>query len=160
MDFSSSPATSSSSIDCLPIRKGHLKSPKIVFLGTYTPRRCGIATFTRDLTRAVSGALPECECQIIAMGDSGFGKYPAEVVSTISEQNLSAYRRASDYLNRNRVDLLCVQHEFGIFGGPSGSYLLPLLRDLKIPVISTLHTVLRTPDIAQRKVMGKVILRP
>ena len=134
------------------------KLQKIAFLGTYIPRRCGIATFTDDLMHAVGFAVPEAERVVVAMGGSG-EKYPPSVALSIEEEDGNAYRRAADYLNRFGADLVCVQHEFGIFGGPAGSYLMPLLRELKIPVVTTLHSVLRTPDIEQRKVMDELLAR-
>ncbi len=134
------------------------KLRKIAFLGTYIPRRCGIATFTEDLMQAVGGAAPEAERVVIAMEGSSLAYLPP-VALTIQEGDGNEYRRAAEYLNRSGTDLVCLQHEFGIFGGPAGSYLLPLLRELKIPVVTTLHSILRTPDIAQRKVMEELIAR-
>ena len=134
------------------------KLQKIAFLGTYIPRRCGIATFTDDLMHAVGTAVPDAERVVVAMGAAG-EKYPPAVVLSIHEEEGDAYRRAAEYLNRSGTDLVCVQHEFGIFGGPAGSYLMPLLRELKMPVVTTLHSVLLAPDIAQRKVMDELLAR-
>src|SRR5207249_8583598 len=75
------------------------------------------------------------------------------------EQELSSYRRAADFLNISNVDVVCVQHEFGIFGGPAGSHLLALLRELRMPIVTTLHTLLREPSAEQRRVMQELIAR-
>lgn len=141
-----------------PSSRRSRKLQKIAFLGTYIPRRCGIATFTDDLMHAVGSAVPDAERVVVAMGAAG-EKYPPAVTLSIREEDGNAYRRAADYLNRFGPDLVCVQHEFGIFGGPAGSYLMPLLRELRAPVVTTLHSVLRTPDIAQRKVMEELLAR-
>jgi glycosyltransferase involved in cell wall biosynthesis len=136
-------------------------SPKrIAFLGGYEPRRCGIATFTSDLCESVAGAAPETECFAGAMNDRAEGyRYPPRVRFEVLEKDLDSYRRAADFLNFNNADVLCVQHEFGIFGGAAGSHLLALLKEVRMPVVTTLHTVLREPSAAQRKVMEEVVRR-
>ena len=131
---------------------------RIAFLGSYPPRRCGIATFTNDLLSAVGAAVPEADCIVAAMGREGL-EYPPEVRFLIQERDPASYRRAATALNRADVEVLCLQHEFGIFGGPAGSFLIPLLREVKMPVVTTLHSVLATPDVEQRKVMEELIRR-
>ena len=119
---------------------------KIAFLADYIPRKCGIATFTADLREAIAAQYPGLHSSIIAMTDSPEGyDYPPEVRFEIPEQDISAYRRAVDFLNLINVDVLCLQHEFGIFGGLNGRHLLPLLRNLRVPVVTTLHTILSDP---------------
>src|SRR5262249_55044711 len=86
-------------------------------------------------------------------------KYPAEVRFDIEEQDLASYQRAADFLNMSNVDTACVQHEFGIYGGPAGSHVLALLRELRTPVVTTLHTVLAQPSPEQRRVMQELIAR-
>ena len=133
---------------------------RIAFLGGYDPRRCGIATFTTDLCEAVASAADDAECYAVAMNDRTEGyKYPARVRAEILEKDLDSYRRAADFLNFNNAEVLCVQHEFGIYGGPAGSHLLALLKEVRMPVVTTLHTVLREPSSAQRKVMEEVARR-
>jgi glycosyltransferase involved in cell wall biosynthesis len=133
---------------------------RIAFLGGFAPRRCGIATFTQDLCEAVSAAVPHAKCLAIAVNDrlEGYG-YPARVRLEIQEKDLDSYRRAADFLNFENTDLLCVQHEFGIYGGAAGSHLLALLKEVRMPVVTTLHTVLRQPNAAQRKVMDELVRR-
>jgi glycosyltransferase involved in cell wall biosynthesis len=132
----------------------------IAFLGDYLPRKCGIATFTSDLLGAVAARHPQSRCFVVPVNDlEGCYRYPDVVRFEIEEQDLDSYRCAADFLNTSHVDIVSVQHEFGIFGGPAGSHLLALLRGLTAPVVTTLHTVLRKPDADQRRVMQELIAR-
>jgi glycosyltransferase involved in cell wall biosynthesis len=131
---------------------------KIAFLGDYLPRKCGIATFTTDLRCAVAAGFPAMQCLVVPVNDLAGGyDYPAEVRFEIAEQDLPSYLRAADFLNITDVDVVCVEHEFGIFGGPAGSHVLALLRELQMPIVTTLHTVLREPNTEQRRVMRELI---
>lgn len=133
---------------------------RIAFVGTYVPRKCGIGTFTHDLCEAVAGAAPEAHCFVGAVNDRAEGyAYPARVSFELQEKDIDSYRRAADFVNFNNADVLCVQHEFGIFGGQAGSHLLALLKDVRMPVVTTLHSVLRDPDPMQRKIMAELALR-
>ncbi|MBU1071774.1 glycosyltransferase, partial [bacterium] len=133
---------------------------RIAFLGNYLPRLCGIATFTNDLCEAVAYAAPGSDCFAGAVNDRAEGyEYPSRVRFELQEKELDSYRRAADFLNFYNTDVLCVQHEFGIFGGPAGSHLLALLKEVRMPVVTTLHTILREPDPAQRKVMEDLVAR-
>jgi glycosyltransferase involved in cell wall biosynthesis len=130
----------------------------IAFLGDYLPRKCGIATFTSDLLGAVAERHPQSRCFAVPVNDiEGCYRYPDVVRFEIEEQDLESYRCAADFLNTSNVDIVSVQHEFGIFGGPAGSHLLTLLRELTAPVVTTLHTVLRTPNADQHRVMRELI---
>src|SRR5512135_1258484 len=131
---------------------------RVAFLGDYLPRKCGIATFTADLLAAVAAGLPQCQCFAVPVNDCEDGyDYPEVVRFEIEEQDLSSYQRAADFLNTSNVDIVCLQHEFGIFGGPAGGHILALLRELRMPVVTTLHTVLREPRADQRRVMEGLI---
>src|SRR5438477_8924054 len=131
---------------------------KIAFIGDHLPRKCGIATFTTDLLAAVHGAHPPGECLAVSVNDIAGGyEYPEVVRFEIEEQDLSSYMRAADFLNIGNVDIVCLQHEFGIYGGPAGSHILALLRELRMPVVTTLHTVLAAPKPDQRRVMQELI---
>lgn len=131
---------------------------KLAFLGDYLPRKCGIATFTTDLRGAVAAKFPGIQCLVVPVNDRAGGyEYAPEVRFEIAEQDLPSYLRAADFLNITDVDVICVQHEFGIFGGPAGSHLLALLRELRMPIVTTLHTVLREPNAEQRRVMRELL---
>ncbi len=133
---------------------------RIAFLGGFLPRLCGIATFTHDVCEAVATAAPASLCFAGAVNDRiERYEYPERVRFELDEKDLDSYRRAADFLNFNNVDVLCVQHEFGIFGGSAGSHLLTLLREVRMPVVTTLHTILRDPNPAQRKVMDELVKR-
>jgi len=127
---------------------------RIAVIGNYVPRQCGIATFTADLCDALAAEFPHREVLALAMNDNEQGySYPERVRFEIPDNDLSAYRTAADFLNVNQVDAVFLQHEFGIFGGQDGNYILALLRELRMPVITTLHTILRQPTESQRKIM-------
>src|SRR5688572_17471527 len=133
---------------------------RVAFLGDYLPRLCGIATFTHDLCEAVARAAPGSDCLVAAVNDRVEGyDYPVRVRCELLEKDLDSYRRAADFLNFNNAEVLCVQHEFGIYGGPAGSHLLGLLKEVRMPVVTTLHTVLRDPNPIQRKVMAELVQR-
>ncbi len=132
----------------------------VAFVGNYLPRKCGIATFTSDLLEAVASEHPTKQCFAVAINDlAGSYQYPDVVRFEIEEQSLDSYRRAARFLNSSNVDIVSVQHEFGIFGGPAGSHLLALLGELQAPVVTTLHTVLLKPDAFQRRMMQELITR-
>jgi glycosyltransferase involved in cell wall biosynthesis len=133
------------------------KVRKIAFVGDHLPRKCGIATFTTDLLAAVASAHPQSQCFAVSVNDikSGY-EYPEVVRFEIEEQDLPSYLRAADFLNINNVDIVCLQHEFGIFGGPAGGHILAMLRELRMPIVTTLHTVLETPGTDQRRVMDEL----
>ena len=139
-------------------RLASASSRKIAFIGTYMPRKCGIATFTHDLRAAVAaGGSPE-NYPVIAINDAAESyAYPAEVKFEIAEQDTAHYERAAEFLNTSEVDVVCVQHEFGIFGGSAGGHILALLKALNMPIVTTLHTVLRDPSPEQRRVMESLI---
>lgn len=130
---------------------------RIAFVGNYSPRQCGIATFTTDLCEAVAAAYGDTTCIAIPVNDIEAGyDYPARVRFELTEKDIHSYTRASDFLNINNVDLVCLQFEYGIFGGKAGSHILTLLRDLQMPVVTTLHTILKSPSPDQRLVLEEV----
>lgn len=141
---------------------GHLPYPqtlqRVALLGNHLPRQCGIATFTTDLAAAISGEFRSLDALVVAMNDGQQRHaYPPEVRFEIAQDDVASYRRAVDFLNVSDVDVLSVQHEFGIFGGKAGALLLPLLRELRMPIVTTLHTILARPDAAQRRVMDEIV---
>jgi glycosyltransferase involved in cell wall biosynthesis len=131
---------------------------RIAVIGNSLPRRCGIATFTTDLQQAISTSRPNLEATIVAMTDHGQAyDYPAAVAFQIKDDNIEEYLRAADFLNAGRFDTVCLQHEFGIFGGEAGAHILVLLSRLTMPVVTTFHTVLAKPTVVQRAVMERII---
>ncbi len=130
---------------------------RIAVIGNYLPRQCGIATFTTDLCDAIHAEYGATELLALPMNDTEEGySYPARVRFELSEDNLASYRQAADFLNFSNIDLVCLQHEYGIFGGRAGAHILELLRRLNMPFVTTLHTVLRDPDLDQRAVMDEI----
>jgi glycosyltransferase involved in cell wall biosynthesis len=129
----------------------------IAMLGNHVPRQCGIATFTTDLSEAIGVEFPEIDCFVLAMNDIGRRHaYPPRVRFEIAESDIASYRRAADFLNVNAVDAVCVQHEYGIFGGKAGSHVFALLRELRMPIVTTLHTILSDPTPSQRAAMDEL----
>src|SRR5512139_2347760 len=125
---------------------------RIAFIGNYLPRQCGIATFTTDLCEAIAAEHSDTTCIAVPVNDiEGGYAYPPRVRFELTEKDLESYRRGADFLNINSVDLVCLQFEYGIFGGRAGSHILTLLRDLRMPIVTTLHTILREPDAQQRR---------
>jgi glycosyltransferase involved in cell wall biosynthesis len=131
---------------------------RVAFIGNHLPRRCGIATFTHDLHRAISNDRPDLVTGVTVMTDPGHAyDYPAAVHFQIKDDAVGEYIAAAEFLNNERFDVVCLQHEYGIFGGESGGHIIELLSRLKMPVVTTLHTVLATPTPAQRDVMRRII---
>jgi len=129
----------------------------VAVIGNYLPRLCGIATFTTDLVEALSAEAPDINCWAVAMNDKPEGyAYPGKVRFVVNQNKLADYSVASEFLNIGQTDIVCVQHEYGIFGGPAGSHLLKLLGELRMPIVTTLHTVLRDPTPEYREVMHKL----
>src|SRR5579872_2816631 len=130
---------------------------RIAVVGNYLPRQCGIATFTTDLCDAISTECGTARLFAVPVNDTEAGyAYPARVRLALAQDDLSSYEQAADFLNFTNFDLVCLQHEYGIFGGPAGSYILAMLRRLKMPVITTLHTILREPNANQRIVLEEI----
>jgi len=130
---------------------------RVALLGNHLPRQCGIATFTTDLADAIASAGPDLDCFVLAMNDGRHQHaYPGRVRFELTDNDVAAYTRAADFLNVNAVDVISVQHEYGIFGGKAGSHLLTMLRELRMPIVTTLHTILATPNLHQRRVMDEL----
>jgi glycosyltransferase involved in cell wall biosynthesis len=130
---------------------------RVAVLGNHLPRHCGIATFTTDLSAAIASVGTDLDCFVLAMNDGQHHyAYPPNVRFELADNDVSAYTRAADFLNVNAVDVISVQHEYGIFGGKGGSHVLTLLRELRMPIVTTLHTILATPNLHQRRVMDEL----
>ena len=161
------------------------RSPvRVIYLASYLPRKCGIATFTKDLTTAINNVNPDALAEIIALNDEGQEyDYPWEVKLRVGQHEAADYKLAAQYINQSSADIVCLQHEFGIFGGPEGDYaaclsagskrkraetprnrasrfyLLELLDAITKPVVTTFHTILPEPDQPQMYTMKRIIER-
>jgi glycosyltransferase involved in cell wall biosynthesis len=131
---------------------------RVAFIGNYLPRQCGIATFTTDLCEAFAAKFSKTTCIVLPINDIDAGyAYTNRVRFELVEKDIASYHRAADFLNINNVDLVCLQHEYGIYGGVAGSHILALLRKLRMPVVTTLHTILKEPDTNQRRVLEEIV---
>jgi len=129
----------------------------IALIGTYLPRKCGIATFTADLAAAIQDNDPSIDCSIVAMNDRPEGyEYSESVRFQIAQDKLNEYPLAAGFLNLRKFDVVCLQHEYGIFGGQRGSFIVELVQDLKTPLITTLHTVLKDPTSQEHKIITQL----
>ncbi|GLB53899.1 glycosyl transferase [Neptunitalea chrysea] len=134
---------------------------KIAFVGTYPPRECGIGTFTQNLVQSIAGnTLPdqaEHELMVLAMNDHHIVyNYPKEVKLIIEQEEQTDYLKAADFINISGADLCILEHEFGIFGGLNGVYILPLLYRVQVPVVVTLHTILENPSYNERAILKEI----
>ncbi len=161
MDYKASPLAFEKkpalSVQAIP---SHSLPLRVTVIGNHLPRQCGIATFTTDLCDAIAAEYGAAGVSVVAVNDPRSRySYPARVRFEITESELSSYKAAADFLNSSNVDLVCLQHEYGIFGGKAGSHVLRLLQRLKMAVVTTLHTVLREPDLDQLVVMQEIAER-
>lgn len=134
---------------------------KLVYIGTYPPRECGIGTFTNHLYKSMlvhnENTENEHENFIVALNDNDLTyEYPKEVKLTIRQGHQEDYLKAVKFINLSGADICILEHEFGIFGGQSGIYILPLLHRLTIPFIVTLHTILKSPSYNERAVLREI----
>jgi glycosyltransferase involved in cell wall biosynthesis len=133
---------------------------RIAVIGNHLPRQCGIATFTTDLSDAIAAEYGAAVLSVVAVNDRQSSyTYPTRVRFQIAEGDIPSYRETANFLNAGNFDLVCLQHEYGIFGGKAGSHILELLKHLSMPVVTTLHTVLSQPDLDQRIVMQQIAAR-
>ena len=129
------------------------KPMNVAFLSTYPPRECGLATFTQDLVMQMKKNRPTEQSRIIAVSNESL-RYDDEVMMELAQNDRSSYMQTADKLNHSDIELLVIEHEFGIYGGERGEYLLDLIENLQIPFVTTLHTVLPAPDAKQRHIIN------
>lgn len=129
---------------------------RVTLIGTYAPRQCGIATFTQDLRSALMGARPSLAAPVAMLSGDSCRLHPGEVEYVVVEQERAAYAALRDELNASGTDVVSLQHEFGIFGGPDGAWILDTLRGLRPPMVTTCHTVLATPSPGQLQVFREI----
>ncbi|MHC6180412.1 glycosyltransferase family 4 protein [Clostridium sp. JNZ X4-2] len=127
-------------------------SKNIVFLSTYPPRACGIATFTADLVKNLEDKFPSNNYKIAAISDENY-KYGKNIWSTLDQFDRKAYVHLANLINNSDMDLVVIEHEYGIYGGDCGEYLLDFINSLKIPFIATFHTILSKPNKKQRNIL-------
>ncbi len=132
---------------------------RAIYIASYIPRKCGIATFTKHLTTAINNLNPHALAEIIAVLDHIEYEYPWEVKFRIQQHNAHDYSAAAHYINQSSADIVNLQHEFGLFGGVDGDYLLPLLDSIDKPLITNFHTILPEPDEHKAYIMRRVIER-
>ena len=161
MHFQASPlAFETKRASCVQGIPDHSLPVRVAIIGNHLPRQCGIATFTTDLCDAIAAKYGAAGVSVVAVNDpQSQYSYPARVRFEITESDISSYQAAADFLNSNKIDLVSLQHEYGIFGGRTGSHVLRLLKRLKMPIVTTLHTVLREPDVDQLIVMQEIAER-
>src|SRR3989338_3638302 len=133
----------------------------VAFVGDYLPRVCGIATFTADLCETVSrGLTPVSNIFTVAVNDNGKSyNYPPRVAFTVEQSQQKDYFEAANFINTSNADIACIQHEYGIYGGWDGIYILSLISSLAIPFIATLHTILKNPNPNQKKILQEICRR-
>ncbi len=134
---------------------------KFAFIGTYPPRECGIGTFTNNLLDSVlqskEAKWSKSEGFVVALNDHDLSyDYPPEVKLTIRQEHQRDYLKAAKYINLSGADICILEHEFGIFGGQNGVYILPLLHRLEIPLVVTLHTILKSPSYNEKAVLQEI----
>ncbi len=127
----------------------------IGFLSTYPPRECGIATFTQDLVQGLDKIKLLQKPKVIAVSNSGYC-YSARVVMELMQHDRESYIRTAQDISNSNIELLVIEHEFGIFGGEAGEYILDLVDNLRIPYIATLHTVLPSPSGKQKQILSRI----
>lgn len=156
----SSPAAAYAAKSSVSLSPATRRPRRVVLIGSFPPRRCGIATFTRDVHDALKTAAPELDCRVVAMTDvGGDHDYGPEVMVQVRQDRAADYLEAARRINESNPDAVCVQHEFGLYGGPAGEYLMLMLDAVTAPVTTTLHTLLTRPDADQRRVLDRLIAR-
>lgn len=135
------------------------KTVRVIYLSSYIPRKCGIATFTKDLTNAINVINPYGLAEILAVTDPAAGNgydYPWEVKYRVHQEDMNEFVAAADYINSSSAEIVCLQHEFGLFGGRDGSHIIEFLKRVKKKVVTTLHTVPENPTIGQKKIIRDI----
>jgi hypothetical protein len=146
--------------DAPPIAAGSVHPTRIALIGGFTPRRCGIATFTAGIHASITSAYPDTVVDVYAMAPVANDiMFPEPVCGVVVENDVQSFRAAADAINASGADVVWLQHEFGLFGGDAGDKVIDLVDKLKSPLIVTLHTVLPEPDADQLRVMTRLIAR-
>ncbi len=138
----------------------HRREVRTIFVSSYIPRKCGIATFTKDLTNAINDLNPYALAEIMAVTDptapTGGYDYPWEVKFRINQEDVKNYVTAADYINSSSAEIVCLEHDFGLYGGKDGEFILEFLKRIKKKVVTTLHTVLENPNPNQKRIIQEI----
>lgn len=134
------------------------RTVRATFISSYIPRKCGIATFTKDLTGAINSLNPDALADIVAVNDNDY-YYPWEVKYRVQTDDRASYLAAADYINQSSTDIVSLQHEYGLYGGLAGNYIFDLIDNIEKPLVCTLHTILADPNPSQRAVLRRLIQR-
>ncbi|MFA4996358.1 MAG: glycosyltransferase family 4 protein [Patescibacteria group bacterium] len=130
---------------------------RTIFVSSYIPRKCGLATFTKDLTNALNDLNSESLAEIIAINDGEIDlEYPWEVKYKIHQHKYDSYYQAAEYVNQSSADVVCLQHEFGLFGGKAGEHIFAFLRNINKPIVTIFHTILAKPTDIQRSTLQRL----
>lgn len=133
------------------------KVVRVIYVGSYIPRECGIATFTKDLTTAINVLNPLCLAEIMAMDENGGSRdYPWEVKYRIMQEDWESYEKGIEYINQSSAEIIHFQHEFGIFGGKNGEMVVPFMEKIEKPIVTTFHTVLEKPGDERKKIVQDI----
>lgn len=136
------------------------KTVKVIYVSSYIPRKCGIATFTKDLTNDINQLNPYALAEIMALNKNGEDlSYPWETKYKINQEELISFLQAAEYINQSSADIICLQHEFGLFGGKCGEFVLPFIESIKKPLVSTLHTVVQDATSDCGNIIKRIIAR-
>ena len=131
---------------------------RIVVIGNYAPEQCGLATFTTDLAESFAASIPDAEVKVVAMRETAEDKTGDDhLLYEVERSHLEDYAQAARAIDAFGAHMVCVQHEYGIFGGSDGSHLLTILRNVRAPIVTTLHTILQSPSDGQRRVLDEVM---
>jgi glycosyltransferase involved in cell wall biosynthesis len=130
---------------------------RAIYVSSYIPRKCGIATFTKDLTNAMNALNPYALAEIMAVIDPGSSyEFPWEVKFRINQEDINDYINAAEYINNSSAEVVCLQHDFGLYGGPDGEYIVEFLKKINKRIVSTLHTILEKPNPNQKKIIQEI----
>ena len=139
------------------ILQRHQEPINAIYVSSYIPRKCGIATYTKDLTNAINLLNSRSMAEILVMHRSAQEvDYPWEAKFKVDDDDLSSYLSAADYINKSHADVVSLQLEFGLYGGDGGEYIVPLVEALEVPLVTTLHTVVQDPDSNYGRVLKRV----
>src|SRR3989344_1032739 len=134
-----------------------VRSTRVIYISSYIPRQCGIATYTKNLTNAINLLNPYHLAEIVAVNRKQERlNYPGEVKWVLNDQKRADYLKAAELINRSGADLVSLQHEFGLFGGKFGNYVLSLITSLKLPLITTIHSLPDDPRSPPGQILKKI----